>query len=353
MNRWLHVLSTAFVLCSSVALFASCNIFEATNDAEKPVYDQAEEFIRDGNYADAREVLADAVADSTDAMALYLNSKIAVLEAGIDLSTIVDLVESGNESNGSNLALLETIDGMSKAEQTAWYRANKEVKANLTPIWNGNTQGILKKDDVAFGYSVSSLLTGVLGIRDTNQDGNINNDDFTIDLSFLSQVAGQADVSGYAITGAAFLDDNGMELESLPGLQMFLGDWMSPKPAGTAAASYGPDSINRFLAFILSVMDDGVDGILELLNKMGDTSFDPELIRENFDYVATIINFYWYDDGIDNDGDGRYDEETINGRDDDGDGLVDEDSNYHPADPTPNDNAGYTDVFYRWQNRVR
>ncbi len=352
MNRWLHVLSTALVLCSTVALFGACNIFDATNDAEKPMYDQAEEFIREGNYAGAREVLADAVADSTDAMALYLNSKIAVLEAGIDLSTIVDLVESGNESDGGNLALLETIDGMSKAEQTAWYRANKEVKANLTRIWNGNTTGILKKDDVAFGYSVSSLLTGVLGIRDTNQDGVINDDDFTINLSFLSQVAGQADVSGYAITGATQLDDFG-NIETFSGLEMFLGDWMAPKPAGTADASYGPDNINRFLAFILSVMDDGVEGILELLSKMGDTTFDPNLIRDNFDYIATVINFYWYDDGIDNDGDGRVDEETINGLDDDHDGLFDEDSNYHPADPNPNDNAGYTGVFYRWQNRVR
>jgi hypothetical protein len=133
---------------------------------------------------------------------------------------------------------------------------------------------------------------------------------------------------------------------------MFLGTWVA-KTAGTGDAGYGPDDINRFLAFIISVIYDGADGVIVLLEKMGDNSFDSDLIRENFDNVATVINCYWYDDNIDNDGDGRVDEEQINGDDDDHDGLTDEDSNYHTLDPTPNDNTAYVHVYNNWKLRLQ
>ena len=136
---------------------------------------------------------------------------------------------------------------------------------------------------------------------------------------------------------------------------MFLGDWSAAKPAaaGQGKSEYEPDDINPYLAFIISVMSDGIDGVVQLIQNMGGTTFDPELIRENFDEVASIINYYWYDDNVDNDGDGRIDEEQINGLDDDGDGLIDEDTDYHPSDPDTDDNANpdFLALYHRWENR--
>jgi hypothetical protein len=352
MNRRLRAPIAAGILFILMLAIGACNVFEVTNDAEKPVYDQAEEHLREGDYDKAREVLGDAVADSTDAMALYLNSKIAVQEAEIDLARIVTLIESQGESDGDNMALLDLIDELEKAEQTRWYRANMEVKSNLTRIWRGDTEGILSRDDVALGYSVSSLLTAVLGIRDTNRDGIIDSSDFLITLSFITQL-GQSAADGYEIDGGEFVDDQG-QLQSFDGLSVFLGDWGAAKYAvGQGKTKYEPDDINPYLSFIISVMGDGVEGVIELLQNMGGTTFDPELIRENFDEVASVINYYWYDDNEDNDGDGVVDEEQINGIDDDGDGLVDEDTDLHPADPDTDDNANpdFIKVFKSWRDR--
>lgn len=114
---------------------------------------------------------------------------------------------------------------------------------------------------------------------------------------------------------------------------------------------YGPDDINPLIAFVMSLLDEGFNSILYLMNKDINSSFDSEGIEEYIDQIAAIINFYWYDDGIDNDGDGSIDEETINGIDDDNDGLVDEDTDYHPSDPTSQENTQFFHVWQMWNNR--
>ena len=79
-----------------------------------------------------------------------------------------------------------------------------------------------------------------------------------------------------------------------------------------------------------------------------DTTFDMKELERYTVQLAGSLNNYWYDDGMDNDGDGRTDEETLNGIDDDGDGLVDEDTDFHPQDDTPGDNTENHQLANEW-----
>ena len=65
-------------------------------------------------------------------------------------------------------------------------------------------------------------------------------------------------------------------------------------------------------------------------------TFDGEFLQRSAD-IPLLFKTLWRDltytgDHRDNDGDGRIDEELINGRDDDGDGVIDEKDIYHPLD---------------------
>ena len=65
-------------------------------------------------------------------------------------------------------------------------------------------------------------------------------------------------------------------------------------------------------------------------------TFDGEFLQRSTD-IPLLFKVLWRDltftgDRRDNDGDGRVDEELLNGRDDDGDGTVDENDIYHPLD---------------------
>jgi len=355
MKMRLRIAPSPAVLLALVMVVSGCNIFSFSNDAEKPPMEKAEDAIRDGNYAKARNILAPAVKDSTDSMALYLNAKTALLESGVDLATLVDLIEGEEDlANGDNLAILSTIDKMSDTDKTAWYRTNMEIRSNLGNIWKKKTVGLMKKEDISLGYTVSNMMSGVLGLRDTNRDGVINAADFQIDLAFIQNI-GTSQAEGFNLAGAKIKDENGIIIEDMKfeGLTVFLGDWQE-KPgisAKTAANKYQPDDINPLIAFVLSLLDEGADSILFLFSDKDLTTYDVDAIKKQIDEVAAIINYYWYDDNVDNDGDGRVDEEQINGIDDDGDGLEDEDSNYHPSDPTNQANTQFVPLWRSWSNR--
>ncbi len=344
MRSRLSKLPYMLVIFALVIGMTGCNIFDFTSDADKTEIEKAEEAIRDGDYAKAKEELADTVADSTDAHALYLDAKATLHEAGVDIVRIVELVEGDdNTREGDNLSILDLIDELSPEEQTKWYLANMQVSANLEKIFDEQTVGPFKPGDIALGYTISTLMSGVLGLRDTNRDNVIDDKDFVLNVKFIES----SNTSGYGFDGGSLKD--GSEFD---GLVVFLGDYASKAIAKSAAASeYEPDDINDLIAFVLSIIDDGTDALKLLLEK-NLSSFEEEDIDQLIDEIAGVINFYWYDDGIDNDEDGRVDEETINGIDDDNDGLIDEDSKYYPgADPTDERNTQYNVIWQKWRDR--
>ena len=338
----------SLLIVSAISVFlAGCNIFGFTSDAEKAPNDKAEDLIREGKYQEARRILADAVKDSTDAMALYLNTKATMLESGVDLIKIAEFVEnSENVNEGDNLQILAMIDDLSNAEKTAWYNANIDAVANLSKIFKGQIKSDFDPEDIALDYSVSSFMTGLLGIRDTNRDNVIDDNDFVINLDFINVDGNE----GYGFDGGTFTNESGQEVE-FSGLEVFLGSFALKSAKTSGAEGYKPDDINELISFAMSLFDNGSDGLKVLLGKNMNT-LDPGKIDEYLTEIAKIINFYWYDDNIDNDGDGSVDEETIDGLDNDGDGLVDEDSNFYPgADTTPEPNTQYIPLWQKWNLR--
>ena len=129
MNHVMKKLPHVFIFLLLITTATGCfNIFGFTSDKEQTPVQKAEKAIRDGDYAKARLELAEAGQDSTDVMVLYTNAKVALLDAGINLAQIVNLIEGQeNAVQGESLALLDIIDNLSTAEQNGWYRGNIEA----------------------------------------------------------------------------------------------------------------------------------------------------------------------------------------------------------------------------------
>lgn len=326
----------AILLVMSVFM-TGCNIFNFTTDVEKTPKEKAEEAMREGNYEEAKELLADSVKDSTDSYALYLDAKATLHAAEVDIIEIVELIEGQDAQGGGSLAILDLIDDFTDEKQTAWYQANMAVSANLAIISNQETTGPFKPDDIALDYTVSNLISGVIGIRDTNQDYVIDDNDFNLDLNFLETGI----TEGFNFDGGTFEDKSGEEQE-FTGLEVFLGEYEAAAGKISGKKGYTPKDINKILGFVLHHLDKGTQGLISLLNK-SETTFETEEIEKYLDEIAFIINYYWYNDGEDNDLDGLIDEEWIDGFDNDGDGLIDEDSDY--TDPKI-----VLDPDYNWED---
>ncbi len=334
MNHVMKKLPLVFVLLLLVTTATGCfNIFGFTSDKELSPVEKAEEAIRDGDYAKARQELEGAGQDSTDVMVLYTNAKVALLDAGINLAQIVDLIEGQEDAvQGESLALLDIIDDLSTAEQNGWYRGNIEAATNLKLIYKEKISGLLNKEDISLDYTVSNVISGVLRIRDTDSNGIIDDNDFTLNIEFVTpeDIEG-IDIDGFVFDGGSYIDDSGNEV-LFEGLTAFLGDWngsnVTPKMTAPAAR-YTPEDINRLIFAFLTVISEGSESIKFLIeNSFKNSSFEIEDIDEFITEIAVIINYYWYNDGIDNDADGQVDEEMIDGKDNDGDGLIDEDTDH-------------------------
>ena len=98
------------------------------------------------------------------------------------------------------------------------------------------------------------------------------------------------------------------------------------------APGFAVDTANpNFRAIAEGAGSDSVDFYFEV-DRM--TTFDGEFLQKSADRPL-LLEVLWRDlsftgDLRDNDGDGRVDEELVNGRDDDGDGQIDEEDIRHP-----------------------
>ncbi|MBN1293385.1 MAG: hypothetical protein JXB48_16210 [Candidatus Latescibacteria bacterium] len=358
-----------FVLLFAVIFTSGCfNIFGFTSDKEKSPVAKAEEAIRDGDYTKARLELEDDIENTDDSMVLYTYAKAVLLEADLDVATIVDLVQGETKvDSGSINPILDKFDMLDLSTQNAWYKSNLEVSRVLYKIWAEQTIGDIDKDDIALDYSVASVMSSILGLRDINQDQSIDpNVDFDLDLISID-----IDGDGGFILGDIMKDSSGNpiidEKTGKPknaGLTAFLGN-SNAKMSGISAETIKPDDINPFINFILTKLGEGENSIRYLINKyIGDSgsSIDYNEIEKYIVDIGVYVNYFWYNDGQDNDGDfgvdhngdgivdGGIDEETINGFDDDGDGLVDEDTHYDPAGEIKVEITNYLGMFDKWKS---
>lgn len=360
MNYVLKKLPYVFILLFFIAITGGCfNIFGFTSDKEKTPVEKAEEAIRDGDYAKAKEELADDIEDTDNSMVLYTYAKAVILEADLDIATIVDLVQGETTVEaGAKNPILEKFDSLDPETQNAWYKSNIEVSRVLFKIWDRQVTGDIKKNDIALDYTVANVMSSILGLRDINQDQEINpNVDFDLDLISID-----IDDGGGFVLGDILEDENGIPIIDQntgkpmnAGLTAFLGDW-SAKASINMAETINPDDINPFINFVLTKLDEGEESIrylMELYINDGASSIDYNEIQEYITDIGIYVNYFWYNDGRDNDGDGNTDEETIDGIDNDGDGLVDEDTDYHPAGEVEIDITDYYEMFNNWIERLQ
>ena len=350
-----------FVLLLLITTATGCfNIFGFTSDKELSPVEKAEEAIRDGDYAKARQEVEGDVETTDDSMVLYTYAKAVILEANLDIATIVDLVQGETTvESGFNNPILEKFDSLSLKTQNDWYYSNIEVSRVLFKIWDEQVTGDIHKDDIALDYTIANVMSSILGLRDINQDMEINPDvDFSLDLISIDFDGDVGFVLGDIQkdeNGIPIIDQNtGVPLNA--GLLAFLGDWVG-KSAGGMAESIKPDDINPFINFILTKLDEGEESIRFLMDQFIDeddeeSSIDYDEIQEYITDIGKYVNYYWYNDGRDNDGDGNIDEETIDGIDNDGDGLIDEDTDYHSAGEVQVDITDYIDTFESWLERI-
>jgi len=339
-----------------ITALCSCNIFNISGDDEKTPVEKAEEHIKHGRYELAKQELARAVKDSVSSEAIYFTAKATLLDGGFDIADIVSYIRVQDPVPGLKLALLEFIDQVHDIEKTKWFASNIQVVALLGRIWRKQTVGTFSKDDIAIDYTIANMMTGILKIRDPNGDFNIDFRDFQIDLMFYKRPDGYLK-SGLLVDGAKIKDAAGnivVNDQELPvilqGLSAFVGDWGNLVPG--VSVDYKPDDINTWLGSTLSRFSYTESLIQELERTDNGTSYDTGDLKKYNRQIAMSLNNYWYDDGIDNDGDGRTDEEDINGVDDDNDGLVDEDSRHHPSDGTPEKNTRYHSLWQEWIDRI-
>ncbi|MDI6809412.1 MAG: hypothetical protein QME66_10585 [Candidatus Eisenbacteria bacterium] len=311
-----------FCLLSFLILFFSfsgCNIFSSGGgggNAEDHIA-KGRKYINDSEYAKALAEFEKAVnADPLSSDALYYYAKAYQLAEGVSIATLLKEVAKGQGAQGGVPVYERTGNGPSYdySEKTAMYRSAIVVVRCLNPIVQGLTHGDIVADDVRFDLSVGTSLRAVLNLRDSNGDEVIDNRDV-----YLSTSAGGAG-GGFNLGGT--------------GTTSFK----------TLADSLGsnPDSVNQFINQVGDFLETAGDLVSDFLKQSGADTTNAQDVQKFIDDIKKSINMYYVAPATcpasvntsdaqsmaacDNDGDGRYNEELINGIDDDADGLIDEDA---------------------------
>jgi hypothetical protein len=174
------------------------------------------------------------------------------------------------------------------------YRANVVIHQDLEPIYLEQTHGPIVFDDIQYDYTVAVLIESILNLRDTNGDGYIDENDFYLDFLF---------------------DEDGLNLENL--LEFWI--WLDEESDQDRA-----DAIEIFLDNFIGMFEN-IQELFDLL--LGeDSPYNTEQLDSLAIDIETVLEMYYVNDGIDNDGDGLIDEEALDGIDNDSDGYTDEDT---------------------------
>ena len=295
---------TLFVLLLSPVLIG-CNMFSWTNGKEESQMDKGLDLMRQGRYAEAEMEFARLMEkDPNNADARYHHAKATLNRAGFD---IIDLLRDITQAEADREHLGATIPLYDKEIPAAdeIYRVNLTIAADLRPIHDGFTHGSIRSEDIDVDLAIAFLVCAILGLRDTNQDSTIDDNDIRLDINF------SADLGEYSIHG----------------LEQFLEGEGLARSLDDRSSSLSPDDINPLIDYVLYLIEESEDVIITVVQERTE-GWSVESIQTLLDDVRTTIVKYYYDDGRDNDSDGSIDEETLNGLDDDKDGYVDEDTDH-------------------------
>ena len=283
--------------------FAGCNILSWTHTKEESHIDRGLELMRQGRYTEAETEFAQAMEENPNsAEARYYHAKATLSGAQfdtIDLVKEISQAEIDRTADGAQLPLCsKETDVLNEM-----YQVNAIIVDDLRPIYDGVTYGTITAGDIDIDMAVASVIVALLGLRDTNRDSAITDEDLILDISYSAIV----------------------EEYSIVGLHQFLGEGHELLRTQCSSPSVSPEDINPLIDYVLSLIVESED-ILVGAVKSWTTGLSDDNIRALLAEVRTMVVKYYYDDDRDNDNDVMIDEETLNGRDDDGDGLTDEDT---------------------------
>jgi len=279
----------------ALTLVAGCNIFSWSSDEGAPETHLAkgQQLMTEKKYAQAAEEFALAIeGDPRSSEARYYHAKAVAHAAGLNLITMGQIMTDTDWDVGEKLP----FTSMSRDSQNILYSTNVIVTHDLQPIFDRQTTGLFEPEDISMDLAIALGIYGTLRFRDTNSDGRIDDNDFTLDV---------------------VINDQGEF--SLDNLDSLISD--------TTTA----EAFNELLADAESLLVNGGDVISFVL---GDTTgFNPSDLDSVLGNIGDIADRYFINSGLpgslgqgDGDSDGQVDEECLNGIDDDGDGFIDEDA---------------------------
>lgn len=295
-----------FIIVLMMTLYSGCNIFNWTSSSEEDAYYDGLKLFNDGKFADARAKFEEAIqSDPWRSDYRYYHAKALVMESDLNFFKIAHDMVDANNSNADQFQMpLYTWDKTkypNRADELAFknrlYNTTWRCHDDLSPIFFGRTHGEVTAEDIYFEYSIISMSRAVLQLRDTNNDSTI-------------------DAADWYFTIKKVVNPQTGEEMYVPDLQALINDLKN-----------SPDARAGFNRMLLNTVKYGADGIVALVNTFSDsTVIDPQELQSVLNRVEELGNLYQIGDGIDNDQDGRVDEELINLIDDDGDGRIDEDA---------------------------
>lgn len=275
-------------------LFIQCeeNIFSFTapSKSEAGLIENGRLLMNEGEYEAAAAKFAEAMDKNPDRVdARYYHAKATLHASGFNAITLGNLLTDVQE--GQNLPFMD----MSMDSSNTLYQANNIIISDLRPISKGLLIGDFTKEDIDLDLTIASTASGILGFKDTNNDGTIDANDLVLD---------------------ALIDGNGeFKISSLEEL------------------ANDPENLNGLITKADTLLEFAGDLIVDILGDTTGTGFDTETLDELIGEVGGTLTYYYTNTGEpnnpgigDNDGDGVADEECLDGLDNDGDGLIDEDT---------------------------
>lgn len=285
-------------------IYSSCNILDWTSTSTEEEFYRGLSLFNEQKFTEAKEKFAEAMEnDPNNAEYRYYHAKAAVFEADLDFYSIARRIINIDTSSFQNLDLpLYTKELDMTLEEDAEYKneiyqATWVAHEDLTPIFFNNTRGKIRAEDISFEFSILSMARAILQMRDTNNDLQINGNDiyFTITKVYNPFI------------------NKSIYLPNLGDIYNYLME--------------SPENQAGFNEMLFNTASYAAEGVASIMNTFSDTTlFDNEDLEEIIEKVETLGNLYQVNDNIDNDGDGRIDEEVINFQDDDQDGYIDEDA---------------------------
>jgi hypothetical protein len=352
MKHFRHYVIPLILACTPWFFFG-CNLFGFVSSSEDNPAASAQQALNDGNSQEALKIIeaAPGYKEKTDPDLLFLHAKATLIANDISIGGLVSDIIKFDLNNPPKLLAIPP-PGTPKAvveadfqQKDKLFQTNKIIINDLEPIIKGKVKGgtlITDSSDVEIDYAVSTTIKGVLSIRDLNGDGAITyaGDNFAIDIFNVLKSSNPTYTppagAKFNLNGAVSVDPVTGQQTLLPGLSCFLPPQVLqslnvgvrlPSSKIVQGGGLTPENINPLLGNVLALIEDGGEVLDRIIARItGEQGLDPKEVKQFVDDAKKIIVQYWYDDDVDNDGDGKTDEEFLNGLDDDKDGQIDEDT---------------------------